>query len=229
MKSQKVLVACPACGHQQSEPVAAFSTVCKKCRKYFRVQDQLQPAAPVVAPARDSRRVACFKCGTELDVPAAAQSTMCKRCSSHVDLRDYQITNATSKNFKTKGRFVIEAGAYLFNTDTTAGEVVLKGRFLGKLTAEKSLEIYDTAEFKGTFTANLLIIPAGNRLRWSDLLQLGGADVSGELVANLRARGTVTLRASARFFGDVEAGSLVIEPGAVFVGHAKITPPTFAA
>jgi len=147
---------------------------------------------------------------------------MCKRCSTHVDLRDYTITNATSKNFKTKGRFVIQEGAYLFNTDTTASEVILKGRFLGKLTAEKSLEIYNTAELKGSFTANLLIIPAGQRFRSSDALQLGGADIAGELVANVRAKQTVTLRSTARFFGDVEAGGLVVEPGAVFVGQATI-------
>jgi cytoskeletal protein CcmA (bactofilin family) len=167
------------------------------------------------------RRVTCFNCKTELDVPAVAQSTMCKRCSTHVDLRDYTIANATSKNFKTKGRFVIQEGAYLFNTDTTAGEVILKGRFLGKLYAEK-LEIYNSAELKGTFTADLLIIPPGQRFRWPNPLQLGGADISGELVADLRARQTVTLRATAKFFGDIEAGGLVIEPGAVFVGKAKI-------
>jgi cytoskeletal protein CcmA (bactofilin family) len=146
---------------------------------------------------------------------------MCKRCSTHVDLRDYTITNATSKNFKTKGRFVIQEGAYLFNTDTTAAEVVLRGRFLGKLTADR-LEIYNSAELKGTFTANLLVIPAGQRFRWPEALQLGGADVAGELVANLRANHIVTLRSTARFFGDVEASGLVIEPGAVFVGMAKI-------
>jgi cytoskeletal protein CcmA (bactofilin family) len=224
MKAQKVVVACPACGHQQPEPITAYSTVCKKCRKHYRVQEQLQPAAPAPPPQRDTRRVQCFNCRTELEVPAAAQSTMCKKCSSHVDLRDYTITNATSKNFKTRGRFVIEEGAYLFNTDTIANEVILKGRFLGKLTAEKSLEIYNTSELKGTFTANLLIIPSGQRFRWPDALQLGGADVSGELVANIKAKQTVTLRASARLFGDVEAGGLVVEPGAVFVGRAKITP-----
>ena len=224
MKAQKVVVACPACGHQQPEPITAYSTVCKKCRKHYRVQEQLQPAAPVAPAQRDTRRVQCFNCRTELDVPAAAQSTMCKKCSSHVDLRDYTITNATSKNFKTRGRFVIEEGAYLFNTDTTANEVVLKGRFLGKLTAEKSLEVYNSSELKGTFTANLLIIPAGHRFRWPDALQLGGIDLAGELVANVRAKQTVTLRSTARFFGDVEAAGLVIEPGAVFVGRAKIKP-----
>jgi len=217
-----VTVTCPSCGHEQPEPAAAYSTVCKKCRQHFRVQEQLEPAPPAPVPQRETRRVTCFNCKTELDVPAAAQSTMCKRCSTHVDLRDYTIANATSKNFRTKGRFVLQEGAYLFNTDTTAGEVVLKGRFLGKLTAEKSLEIYNSAEIKGSFTANLLIIPAGQRFRWPDALQLGGADIAGELVASIRAKQTVTLRSTARFFGDVEAGGLVIEPGAVFVGQAKI-------
>lgn len=219
-----MLVTCPSCGNEQPEPAAAYSTVCKKCRQHFRVQEQLQPAPAAPVPLRETRRVTCFNCKTELDVPAAAQSTMCKRCSTHVDLRDYTIANATSKNFRTKGRFVIQEGAYLFNTDTTAGEVVLKGRFLGKLTAEKSLEIYNSAELKGSFTANLLVIPAGQRFRWPDPLQLGGADIAGELVANLRAKQTVTLRSTARFFGDIEAGGLVMEPGAVFVGKAQIKP-----
>ena len=35
MKAQKVVVACPACGHQQPEPITAYSTVCKKCRTPF--------------------------------------------------------------------------------------------------------------------------------------------------------------------------------------------------
>jgi len=178
----------------------------------------------VQTATREIRRVVCFNCKTELEVPTAAQSTMCKRCSTHVDLRDYTINKCDSKNFKTKGRFVIQEGAYLFNTDTIASEVVLKGRFLGKLTAEKSLEIYNTAELKGTFTANLLVIPAGQRFRWSDALQIGGADIAGELVAHVRAKQTVTLRSTARFFGDVEAGGLVVEPGAVFVGKASIRP-----
>src|SRR5439155_8629971 len=107
---------------------------------------------------KDQKQITCFKCGEALSVPPTAQSTMCKRCSSHVDLRDYQITNAASKNFKTKGRFVIEEGGYLFNTECIVGEAILKGRLLGKLTAERSLEIHTSAEIKGSFKTALLII-----------------------------------------------------------------------
>src|SRR5207244_6683568 len=121
VKSRKQSVTCPHCGHKQLEPPAAYSTVCKGCGKHIRIEDTRKPGAkrtvvPVVAeapPRPKGRAVTCFKCGTELSVSASAQSTMCKRCSSHLDLRDYQITAAISKNFQTKGRFVIEQGGYV--------------------------------------------------------------------------------------------------------------------
>lgn len=228
-KPQTVPVTCPHCGHQQPEPPAAYSTVCKKCSQYFRVYDALHPAAKVEEIPKDQRQVACFKCGAELSVPSAALSTMCKRCSSHVDLRDYHIANATSKNFKTKGRFVIEEGGFLFNTDSIVGEAVLKGRLLGKITAERSLEIHTSAEIKGTFETACLIIPPGNRFRWASTLNPVEADIGGELVGNLHAKGTVRLRSSARLFGDVQAAGLVVEEGAVFVGAAKIGLKPFSA
>jgi cytoskeletal protein CcmA (bactofilin family) len=230
MKAAKVSVTCPKCGHTQAEPSTAYSTVCKKCRQHFRPHDAQRPAAKArEQQPREHRQVTCFKCAASLDVPLSAQSTMCKRCSSHVDLRDYQITNAVSKNFKTKGRFVIEESGFLFNTESIAGEVILKGRLLGKLTAERSLEIYNTAEIKGSFNAAKLIIPAGNRFRWPQTLLIGSAEIGGELTANVRASETVVLKSTARFFGNVEAGGLVVEEGAVFVGTAKIGTSSLAS
>src|SRR5215510_11219995 len=142
-KQDKVLVACPTCGHQQPEPRAAISTVCKKCRKHIQIQQNDRPAAapraaprPVEKPI-ERRKVTCFDCGTELEVALTAESTMCKRCSRHQDLRDYTINSAVSKNFKTRGAFVIEQNRYLFNTEGIVGDAVLKGRLLGKIQADR--------------------------------------------------------------------------------------------
>src|ERR1051325_589914 len=222
MKLDKVLLTCPKCGHQQPEPPTAYSTRCKKCSAYFRVHDALHPAAKIEEVPKDRKQVACFKCGAQLSVSPAAQSTMCKKCSSHVDLRDYQVANAASKNFKTKGRFVIEESGFLFNTESVVGEAILKGRLLGKLTAERSLEIYSTAEIKGTFKTSRLIIPPGNRFRWSEAIHLIDAEIAGELVANVQAQGAVRLKSSARCFGEMQAATLVVEEGAVFVGSATV-------
>jgi cytoskeletal protein CcmA (bactofilin family)/DNA-directed RNA polymerase subunit RPC12/RpoP len=221
-KQDKVLVACPHCGHQQPEPRAAFSTNCKKCGQHFHVQEALNPARKTPARQLDLRRIICFECGAELDVPASAESTMCKRCSRYVDMHDYRIANAIAKNFKTKGVFTVEPRGYVFNTESIAGEVIIKGKFHGKLTAERSLTIYSTAEIKGSLAAAHLIIPAENHFRWPDVMNVGSVEIAGELAANLRATGTITLKSSARMFGDLEADGLVVEVGAVVVGKMRI-------
>src|SRR5947207_7266971 len=176
-KQAKVLVSCPRCGHQQSEPRAAISTACKKCGQYIRVKEVLKPAARPAGRPKELRKLVCFECGTELEVAVSAQSTMCKRCSSHIDLRDYHISNAVSKNFKTKGVFAIESKGYVFNSEATVGDAMIKGRFLGKLFAERSLTIFSTAEIKGTFTTGRLIIPAENHFRWREPLKVASAEI----------------------------------------------------
>ncbi len=221
-KQDQVLVACPHCGHQQPEARSAFSTICKQCGQHLRVQEALNPAPKAAARAPRQRRITCFECGAELDVPASAESTMCKKCSRYLDLHDYRIATALAKNFKTKGRFTVEPKGYVFNTETIGGEVVIKGRFHGRLTAEQSLTIYSSAEIKGSLTAAHLIIPAENHFRWPDRIHVGSAEIAGELAANLNATGTVTLKATARWFGDLAAASLVVEAGAVVVGKMEI-------
>jgi cytoskeletal protein CcmA (bactofilin family) len=228
-KSKTISATCPKCGHVQEEPRGSYSTICKKCRSHFRLDEEAPKTASKVPkapkPTIELRRISCFQCGTELDVPTAAESTMCKRCSSHVDLRDYVITKTESKNFRTYGRLVVEEKGYVLNTDSLVGEAVLKGRLIGKLVAHRTLEIYSTAAIKGSFNTGKLIIPAGNTFRWPELVRIGGAEIAGDMVANVQSSGTVILKSTAKFFGDIQAANFVVESGAVFVGNAKIGQP----
>ncbi len=217
-----VRVTCPKCNHTQEEPRAAYSTVCKQCQHHYRIQDVLEPRTKAPERPRDVRRVTCFQCGTELEVASAAKSTMCKRCSGFVDLSDYRIDHSVTKNFRTKGRFVIEEKGFVFNTDSIVGEAVIRGKFYGKLAVERSLEIHSSADIRGSFTTPRLIIPAGQQFRWDEALLVGGAEIGGELVADIRSAGTIALKAGARLFGNVEARNFLVESGAVFVGAARI-------
>src|SRR5262245_32451904 len=235
MKPQRVSVVCPRCGHAQQEPAAAYSSRCRKCGEHFRLEEVLRPGAreagaPRAEPSRRARpepsrgplkRVTCFQCGTELEVAPSAQSTMCKRCSGHVDLRDYEFTATASKNFKTKGRCVLHEGACLLNTDSTFGHAIIRGKVIGRITADE-LELHRTAEIKGSFKAGTLIIPIDTVFRWRETVVLNGADIAGELVANIQAKGVVKVRATGRLFGNVVSGGLEVEGGAVLVGSMKI-------
>jgi cytoskeletal protein CcmA (bactofilin family) len=225
IKVDTVTVTCPSCGHTQPEPRAAYSGICKKCHGHFRLAEALDTTPKLPAPAFEQRRIVCFQCGTELDVAAAAESTMCKRCSSHVDLRDYQVSQTVSRNFRTYGRLIVEEKGYVLNTEAVVGDAVIKGRLIGKLEAKRTLEIHSTAHIKGVFTAGRLIIPVGNHFRWPEILRVGGAEISGELAAPLQSAGTIQLKSTARLFGDVQARDFVVESGAVFVGTAKIGTP----
>ncbi len=222
---ETVEVACPKCGHRQREPRRAYSTICKSCHQHFGVQEALRPAPAVARTEIERRLVRCFQCQTELEVPKAASSTMCKRCSAYIDLADYRVTQTVSKNFRTHGRLIIEEKGYVLNTESVVGDAVIKGRLIGRLEVKGVLEIHSSARIKGAFIASQLMVPAGHQLRWPDLLRLGGADIGGELVANVCASGTVRLRSSARCFGDLVAANLIVEAGAVFVGSAKVGVP----
>lgn len=221
---ETVEVACPRCGVRQPQPRTAYSTFCTACHEHFRVQEALHPAAKPAGRAIERRQVCCFQCGTQVEVPRTAASTMCKRCSSHIDLADYEVTKTVSKSFRTHGRLVVSEKGYLLNTEATVGDAVVKGRVIGRLIARRTLEVYTTAAFKGTFTAGKLIIPAGQRFYWAEPLQVADVEVVGELVAPLCASGTVRLMASARYFGEVQAARLAVEAGAVFVGTARCGP-----
>ncbi len=225
---ERAPVTCPHCGHTQLEPVAVISTVCRSCRGAIRVREQAG-SPPLAAHPRSSptqtvevRELQCFTCGTLLAVPVTAESTMCKRCSSHIDLRDYLINQAVSRNFRTHGRFVVREKGYVFNTDSDVGDAVLKGRFHGRLFARRRLEIHSSAEIKGSVRAGLLVIPAGQTFGWTQTMQVGSAEISGELVAPLRAEGTIWIRTGGHMFGDLQARALIVEAGAVLVGAVRI-------
>jgi cytoskeletal protein CcmA (bactofilin family)/DNA-directed RNA polymerase subunit RPC12/RpoP len=225
-KQDTVLLVCPHCGHQQPEPRGAFSTICKNCGRHLRVEEVLNPAPKTAETGPKKKLITCFECGTELDVSATAESTICKRCSAYVDLHDYNITSAIAKNFKTKGEFTVELKGWVFNTESTVGDAIIRGKFHGKLAVERSLTIYSTAEIKGSITTGRLVIPAKNHFRWDAQIRVGSAEISGELAANLRAEESVTVRTAGRLFGNVDARGLVVEEGAVVVGHMQIGPRT---
>ena len=226
LNKDTVQVTCPKCGHVQGESRSAYSTICKNCREHFRVQEVLHPAATPAPKGIEQRRIRCFQCGTDLEVSKAAASTMCKRCSSHVDLADYQINNTVSKSFRTHGRLVLEEKGYLLNTESLVGEAVLRGKLIGKLATQGTLEIHSTANIKGTLSPGRLVIPVGHRFGWAQPLKLRDAEISGELVADVIGTGTVLLKATARFFGNVTTTNLVVEAGAVLVGTARVGSQT---
>jgi len=215
LNQNRCVVTCPRCGNRQPGHGTFYPNVCRSCGYRFLSGFSPEPVVP-------QRTITCFDCGASLHVALGALTTLCKKCSSHIDLRDYHITSTVFQHFKTQGKVVISEKGCVHDSNAVVGEAVLKGIFLGKLTVERTLTIYPTADIQGTFKAGKLVIPADTRFRWPELIRVGAAEVSGELAADLKAEALVLLKATARFFGRVQASRMVVEPGAAFVGVAEI-------
>ena len=188
-KQEKVLVACPHCGHSQPEPRAAFSTICKKCGCNYQVKEARSPAPKAVEVAFERKRITCFECGREAGrARQRAQSSMCKWCSRYIDLQDYRIANAVPGISKPRARSLLNRKAMFSTPKPSPATPSSRDDFTESWLRSGSLTIYSTAEIKGSFTAGHLIIPAENHFRWKEPINAGSAEIAGELAANLHAK-----------------------------------------
>ena len=55
-------------------------------------------------------------------------------------------------------------------------------------------------------------------------VECGHAIIAGELRAKIKSKNLLTLKASAKLYGDIFSGKLEIEPGAVFTGSCSMGP-----
>lgn len=85
-----------------------------------------------------------------------------------------------------------------------SGAVMLNGRLHGEIVSNDTLVVGE----KGVVNATI---------------HAGTVQISGEVVGNVYATERVELGGSARMFGNVDAPVVIIEDGAVFEGHCRMT------
>lgn len=99
--------------------------------------------------------------------------------------------------------------------------------YIGKDTAvEGSLKSHGTVRIDGSFVGEIetegdVIVGEGGLLRASGV-KAKNVTVAGECYGNLKVQGRLEIVASGKVLGDVFAGALVIEDGAVFHGNCEM-------
>lgn len=99
-------------------------------------------------------------------------------------------------------------------TDTIIGASSI---FVGVLYSEGNIQINGVLEGEITAAQHVRI---GNAGRVRAIINTISCTINGSLVGNIRANHTVLIEPSARVWGDIDAPTLQIEPGAVFKGVA---------
>ena len=93
--------------------------------------------------------------------------------------------------------------------------------FKGELTYEKGLRLH--GKFEGKInTAGRLHVSKEAKMQAD--VDAGAITVEGDVHGNLSANDRVELKQTARYEGDLRAAKLVVDEGAIMVGHITVGP-----
>ncbi len=123
--------------------------------------------------ASGSKTVVCTHCQNECEVAKRAMSVFCPHCRKRLILEDYAIKNYTSvRELVTCGDVVVEKRGHV-RARVKAGNLTVRGKIQGDVTARGSVKIGKTAHLIGDLEASILEIEDGAVLE--GFLRISGA------------------------------------------------------
>lgn len=105
--------------------------------------------------------VFCTHCACPTEVAVKAMSVFCPHCNKRLILEDFKIKSYYAvREFDTCGDVVVERKGHVV-APIKAGNLTVKGKVQGHVTARGQVEIKKTGWFKGDLEAPCLVVECG--------------------------------------------------------------------
>jgi len=118
-------------------------------------------SSSLIEPGAAVKRVFCTHCAQVMDVAVRAMSVFCPHCNKRLILEDYKINSYYAvREFSTCGDVVVEKKGHVV-APIKAGNLTVKGKVQGHVTARGHVEIKKTGWFKGDLVAPCLVVENG--------------------------------------------------------------------
>jgi len=115
----------------------------------------------LTAPGTAVKRVYCTHCGQVMEVAVRAMSVFCAHCHKRLILEDFKINSYYAvREFSTCGDVVVERKGHVV-APIKAGNLTVKGKVQGHVTARGHVEIKKSGWFKGELEAPVLVVEQG--------------------------------------------------------------------
>lgn len=175
-----------------------------------------------VRPVRQMIR--CYDCGYEFPLTVRVKSTYCPKCRTTLDFIDYTIESEWTDTLKTEGAIRIAPLGVLKGGQLVATDVIIEGRSdQGTIRAFRCVELGAGAVFdEKKITTQDLKIAAGATITLQGPARYRDIEIAGTLVADLQAKGTITIRAGGLLRGTLTGSHLVVDEGGGIVGPVRI-------
>ncbi|HRZ86356.1 MAG TPA: polymer-forming cytoskeletal protein [bacterium] len=180
---------------------------------------QSQPAA-APKPAANLRKVTCPHCNYDQLVHEEALSDFCKNCKKRITLAaapsktpqpqktafTHHVRSVTCSNCGVPQHVpnnALSSFCQKCGNRINLQDYEIKGKFNGELSTKGTM----TVTISGDVHADV---------------KVGSAVIEGKMVGKITAEGVVELKSTARLYGDVIATQLIVNDGAIFVGHSLV-------
>lgn len=113
-------------------------------------------------PVSGEKEVRCTECAGTCQVPQRAMSIFCPHCNERLILEDYNIkTYRGVSRLATCGDVVVEKKGQVSASSIKAGNVIVRGKVQGDITARNVVRISKTGSLRGDIEASKLEVESG--------------------------------------------------------------------
>lgn len=223
---------CPVCGFVQLESPSLVSTNCRSCGAHYEVtaSDQVRSGGETSLPSFAGKKtgqgkpVHCLKCGRTHEVSQKAQSTICPGCYAPIELIDVAINESVSRAVDTRGHLKLGPKGMIGNAWIVCGSARIEGVFSGHLRCEGEARLAMQKPCPGRISAGSILIERKSHIDSPHPLEADEFAIEGKLRGPVRSRGVVRVLKGGWLEGPVDAASMVVEKGGVYIGDCRIQP-----
>lgn len=140
--------------------------------------------------------------------PEATQASTSTTSEQAVSQTSRSSTQSSSKTTSkpSAGRNILSADVEISGKISFTNDLVVDGKIEGEITSNGSLTVGENARIKAVIKTRSVVI-------------------YGKVHGNITVTGGVELKKNAEVVGDIVAGTLAIEAGAVFLGKSNVGAP----
>ena len=157
----------------------------------------------------------CYECGYRFTVAGKVRTLYCAKCRTILNQADYTIDKRHDVSIVTAGCVTIAPDGIWAGGSLTARQVVIEGRHeAGSIKVYGKLEVGPGAVFNAAdIDAQDILIRAGAEIKIEGQATYRDVELYGELSADLKATGVVSIRSGGHLKGRLQTGHLVVEDG----------------
>ena len=158
-------VECPHCHATQNESIAAISTNCRACGRYFKLGARTEARGSTPRAPKDMREVVCIKCGAMNLVPTAALSTQCTRCSHYLELGNKVVKGVYTGKIHAYDDVLFAEGCSFKGMEATGRHIEVRGKVFSKLRAIEEIAAMPGSSISGELYAPVVRIERGSDVK----------------------------------------------------------------